>query len=120
MKSIIEHAEKSDSEICGFVFVENGQLKTETAKNIAIKETDIFEIHPLEILRHIRSGKLAAIYHSHPQTTEEESKLDKFNCENSCIPYLIYSKQTQKFNLLIPKKPHVSKENLELLKKLYD
>jgi proteasome lid subunit RPN8/RPN11 len=120
MKTIVEHAEKSDLEVCGFILVENGELKTEPAKNIAVYENDVFEIHPLEILRHIRSGKLAAIYHTHPQTEEKESKFDKFNCENSCIPYVIYSKQTNKFNLLVPRKPHVKKENLELLKKHYD
>jgi hypothetical protein len=28
MKSIIEHAEKSELEVCGFVLAENGQLRT--------------------------------------------------------------------------------------------
>ena len=85
-----------------------------------IYQNDIFEIHPLEVIRQIKSGKLAAIYHTHPSTEEEESKFDRFNCENSCIPYLIYSKKTQKFNLLVPSKPHVNKQYIEMLKKIYD
>lgn len=120
MQSIIEHASHSELEVCGFVFVENGDLKTEAAKNIAIYQNDVFEIHPLEILRHIRSGKLAAIYHTHPTSTEQESTFDQFNCENSCIPYVIYSKETKNFNLLIPKKPHVKQEYIDMLKKKYD
>lgn len=120
MQSIIEHANKSDKEVCGFIFFENGELKSEPAKNIATYQYDIFEIHPLEILKQMKSGKLAAIYHTHPSTGEQESNFDKFNCENSCIPYLIYSKESKKFNLILPKKPHVAKEHVEILKKKYD
>ena len=120
MQSIIEHANGSELEVCGFVFVENGDLKTEAAKNIAVYANDIFEIHPLEILRQIRSGKLAAIYHTHPTSTEQESTFDRFNCENSCIPHVIYSKETKNFNLLIPKKPHVKQDYIDILKKKYD
>lgn len=120
MQSIIDHANGSELEVCGFVFVENGDLKTEAAKNIAVYANDVFEIHPLEILRQIRSGKLAAIYHTHPTSTEQESTFDRFNCENSCIPYVIYSKETKNFNLLIPKKPHVKQDYIDILKKKYD
>jgi proteasome lid subunit RPN8/RPN11 len=120
MKSIIDHAAASNVEVCGFVRIENGEIKTEPAKNIAVYENDVFEIHPLEVIKQIKSGKLAAIYHTHPKTEEDESKFDRFNCENSCIPYLIYSKQTEKFNLIIPKVPHVNKEYIEILKKYYD
>ena len=120
MQSIIDHALTSNVEVCGFITVENGELKTEPAKNIAVYQNDVFEIHPLELIRQIKSGKLAAIYHTHPITEEAESNFDKFNCENSCIPYLIYSKKTQKFNLLVPRKPHVSKKYIEMLKKIYD
>lgn len=120
MQSIIEHANGSELEVCGFVFVENGDLKTEAAKNIAVYANDVFEIHPLEILRQIRGGKLAAIYHTHPTSTEQESTFDRFNCENSCIPYVIYSKETKNFNLLIPKKPHVKQDYIDILKKKYD
>lgn len=120
MQSIIDHASTSNVEVCGFVTVENGEFKTEPAKNIAVYQNDVFEIHPLEMIRQIKSGKLAAIYHTHPITGEEESKFDKFNCENSCVPYLIYSKKTQKFNLIIPQKPHVNKEYIDMLRKQYD
>ena len=120
MQSIIDHAAQSETEVCGFVTMDGNEFKTEPAKNIAIYQNDIFEIHPLEVIRQIKSGKLAAIYHTHPSTEEEESKFDRFNCENSCIPYLIYSKKTQKFNLLVPSKPHVNKQYIEMLKKIYD
>lgn len=120
MNSIKEHAKESNLEVCGFVIVENGELKTEPARNISFYDHDVFEIHPLEAFKYIKSGKLAAVYHTHPKCGEEESQFDKFNCENSCIPYLIYSKQTDKFNLLIPKTPHVKKEYIEILKKHYD
>lgn len=120
MQSIIDHANTSDIEVCGFITIENGELKAEPAKNIAIYQDDVFEIHPLEILRQIRTGKLAAIYHTHPQTGEQESKFDRFNCENSCIPYVIYSKESKKFNLVLPRKPHVKNEFIEILKKKYD
>ena len=120
MTTIVEHALSSDLEVCGFVTIENGELKTEPAKNIATYANNVFEIHPLEILKKMRSGKLVAIYHSHPQTGEEESKFDKFNCDNSCIPYLIYSKETQEFNLVLHKVSHVKKEYVDILKKRYD
>lgn len=120
MQSIIDHANKSELEVCGFVLVDNGELRIEPAQNIGVYENDVFEVHPLEVIRQIKSGKLAAIYHTHPTTSEEESDFDKFNCENSCIPYLIYSKQSQKFNLLVPNFCHVKKEHVDLLKKLYD
>lgn len=120
MQSIIDHANTSEIEVCGFVLVEDGELKTEPAKNIATYQQDVFEIHPLEIVRKIKSGKLAAIYHTHPNCGEAESEFDRFNCENSCVPYLIYSKETKKFNLLTPKRPHVNKQYIELLKNKYD
>lgn len=120
MKSIIEHANTSDAEVCGFVLVEDGQLTSEPAKNVAVYENDIFEIHPLEILKKIKTGKLAAIYHTHPDSGELESKFDQFNCENSCIPFLIYSKKSEKFNLILPKSVHVNKDYVQILKKQYD
>lgn len=121
MKSIIEHANTSEIEVCGFVLVEDdGSLITEPAKNIANYEGDIFEVHPLEILKKFKSGKLAAIYHTHPDGNELESKFDKFNCENSCIPYLIYSKKSKRFNLILPNFPHVKSEYIDILKKHYD
>lgn len=120
MKSIIEHANTSDSEICGFVLFDNGELKSEPAKNISAYQNDIFEIHPLEILNKIKTGKLAAIYHSHPDDGELESKFDKFNCENACIPFLIYSKKSEKFNLILPKSIHVNKDYVAILKQQYD
>ena len=64
MKSIIDHAATSSVEVCGFVYIENGEIKTEPAKNIAVYENDVFEIHPLEVIKQIKSGKLAAIYRS--------------------------------------------------------
>ena len=121
MKSIIEHANSSNLEVCGFVLVEeDGSLTTEPAKNIATYGEDLFEVHPLEVLKKFRSGKLAAIYHTHPEGNEMESNFDKFNCENSCIPYVIYSKKSEKFNLILPRSPHVKKEHIEILKKYYD
>lgn len=120
MKSIIDHASTSETEVCGFVMVENGGLVTEPAKNVSLHQNDVFEIHPLEILKKIKSGKLAAIYHTHPDSSEIESKFDQFNCENSCIPFVIYSKKTQKFNLILPKSIHVNKEYVQILKKQYD
>lgn len=120
MKSIIDHANTSQAEVCGFVLVENGTLKSEPAQNISICQNEIFEIHPLEIIKKIRTGKLAAIYHSHPECGERESKFDRLNCENSCIPFVIYSKKNEKFNLILPRSIHVNKEYLEILKKQYD
>lgn len=120
MQSIIDHAKNSDKEVCGFIFMEDGELKSEPARNIATYQNDVFEIHPLEILKYLRSGKLVAIYHTHPTTGEEESKFDRFNCENCCVPYLIYSKETQKFNLVLPRQLHVNKTYVEALKKQYD
>lgn len=120
MKSIIEHANTSDAEVCGFVLVEDGQLVSEPAKNVAVYQNDIFEIHPLEILKKIKTGKLAAIYHTHPDSGELESKFDQFNCENSCIPFVIYSKKSEKFNLILPKSIHVNKDYVQILKKQYD
>lgn len=120
MKSIIDHANTSQQEVCGFIMVENESLKSEPAENIAVYKNEVFEIHPLEILKKIKSGKLAAIYHTHPVSGEIESQFDKFNCENSCIPFVIYSKKNEKFNLILPRTIHVNKEYVRILKKYYD
>jgi proteasome lid subunit RPN8/RPN11 len=120
MKSIIDHANTSGQEICGFILAEGDSLRSEPAQNIALYKDGVFEIHPLEILKQIKSGKLAAIYHSHPVSGEFESTFDKFNCENCCIPFVIYSKQSEKFNLILPKNIHVNKEYVKILKKYYD
>jgi proteasome lid subunit RPN8/RPN11 len=120
MKSIVDHANTSEQEVCGFILVDEGKLKSEPAQNIAFIKDNIFEIHPLEILKKIKSGKLAAIYHTHPVSGEAESMFDKFNCENCCIPFVIYSKQNQKFNLILPKTVHVNKEYVTILKNNYD
>lgn len=115
MNSIIEHANTSESEVCGFVYLDGDEIKTKPAKNFS-SSPDLYEIHPLETLRMLRAGKLVAIYHSHVGDDDEEpSPFDVFNTNNCGIPFLIYSKATKKFKLVMPERVTVNKEGVAKL-----
>lgn len=85
-------------EVCGFVCYKNGQLSFEAATNHS-KDSDYFQISPIDFLQKKMDGDLLAIFHTHVNTKEHPSEYDIKNAKNCLYPFLIYSLASEKFGL---------------------
>ena len=62
--------------------------------------------------------EIIAIYHSHVLGDEEESDFDVKMSENCCLPFLIFSLNTQKINIYEPQNSDSDVNILERIKAL--
>ena len=90
-------------EICGFVGKSNGKYILKKAKNISEDAKNFFCIDPVEYLLFKNDFNLLMCFHSHIMGDENFSEFDIKMSENSCIPFMVYSLNTQKFNIYSPK-----------------
>lgn len=101
---IKEHAHAvPHQEVCGFLFFDHrGSLQAEWGANIADDPSLRFEISTEAHLEAIRTGDLAAYYHSHWNCDETFSPEDIRRSETAALPVFVYSTHTQRFNLHRP------------------
>ena len=98
-QDLIEFAESSPMrEVCGFVCKKEKKIILQKAINHS-NEDSFFLINPIDFLERKLSGELIAIFHSHIDSDEKPSGLDKKNSKNCLFPFLIYSLETEKFSL---------------------
>ena len=93
------------SEVCGFFGYDNDK-KTYIAKieeNQASDPINFFAISPTSYLKFKQQYLLLAIFHSHVQGDESLSEFDIKTSESTCIPFMIYSINTNKFSFYEPK-----------------
>jgi proteasome lid subunit RPN8/RPN11 len=70
--------------------------------NIASDPRNFFCISPARYLKFKQSYKIIAIFHSHVCGDEKASPFDIKMAENCCVPFMIFSLNSRKFNFYEP------------------
>ena len=103
------------NEVCGIIGHDSMKYIFQEGKNIANDPRSNFVLDPLQYLLFKNKYETLCIFHSHVVGDENPSEFDILMSENSCIPFLIYSLNTKKFYLYIPKNIET---DLDFIKKL--
>ena len=100
-------------EICGFLMqIQNSKsIVAVECENVTLNKNTNFEISPADFINAKKRGKILAIFHSHPSSDRLPSKMDKSLCNETVIPFLIFSSKENKFSLTYPREYYV-KNNL--------
>ena len=102
---IENHSYQNQSiEICGFVGY-SSLLKKYTAQlenNTSPDPRNFFSISPSRYLNFKQNHDMVAIFHSHIMGDEKPSEFDIKMSESCCVPFLIFSINSKKFNLYEP------------------
>jgi proteasome lid subunit RPN8/RPN11 len=107
-------------EVCGLVGESDGNLTAFLCENKSISPRDSFSIDPMEYLLFTKNYKPVAVFHSHVVGDETESEKDIIMSENSCLPFFIYSLNTKKINIYLPKRSIANRETITNFKKEND
>lgn len=107
-------------EVCGFIGESEGSFTAFLCENKSITPRDSFSIDPLEYLFFINEYNPVAIFHSHIVGDETESEKDVVMSENSCLPFFIYSLNTENTNIYLPKKSIVNEKTIDKFIKAND
>jgi len=105
------------TEICGFL-IQIGKGKGIVAvecENINIDKKLNFEISPKDFINANKKGEVLAVFHSHPSSDCSPSKIDKSLCNETLIPFLIFSIKDGKFSLTYPSEYYVKNNLLDEL-----
>jgi len=91
-------------EICGFLgyCTEDNTFIVQETENASDNPQSFFLVDPLEYLLFKEDYSILALYHSHIVGDEEPSDFDIEMSENSCLPFLIFSLNTQKIHIYEP------------------
>ena len=123
LRAIVDESESNSFiEICGFVGFDK-EKKTyivQNEKNMAEDPSEYFMIDPLNYLIFKEKYDLLAVYHSHINTDAEPSEFDVKMSNNCCIPFLIYSIETKKFDLYEPQNLETDVNTYNRFKEDYD
>lgn len=86
------------NECCGVIIKEGASEALNPMPNLAADPGVSFLIDFSQIL-----GKdISCVYHSHPMSSCEPSVTDKLYCNESQLPFFIYSLKDDDFSLLMP------------------
>ena len=105
-------------EVCGFVGKKDGKYTVILCENESKTPRSTFFIDPVEYLMFIENYEPVMSFHSHITGDEEASEKDIIMSENSCLPFLIYSLNTGKNNIYIPRNNNADEVTLNKFKKL--
>ena len=107
-------------EICGFLGynMEDNTFIVQEAENAADNPQVFFLVDPLEYLLFKEKYSILALYHSHITGDEEPSEFDMEMSENSCLPFLVFSLNTQKVHIYEPQNSDSDVNTLERIKAL--
>ena len=94
---------QKEEEICGFIVEDKGKEHLVECENVSFHKKGNFEISQKKFVEVFEQNKILIIYHSHPENTEQFSKEDINLSESLILPIIVYSNQTEKFNIHIPK-----------------
>lgn len=123
LQVIVDHSESNSFvEICGFLGFdrEKEAYVVQIQKNVAEDPSKHFMIDPLDYLLFKERYDLLAVYHSHINTDAEPSEFDVKMSNNCCIPFLIYSIETKKFDLYEPQNIETDVNTYNRFKEDYD
>jgi proteasome lid subunit RPN8/RPN11 len=77
-----------------------------------------FVIDPVDYLTFASKYSPLFLFHSHPHTESSFSEMDKASSESSCLPFLMYSVQDDKFALYVPENHDLDVNTLNKVKGL--
>lgn len=101
--TIKDHAEKEfPKECCGILIVFKGRLRYIPCTNMSTTNNSQFSISSEEYMAAEDLGEVLAIVHSHPQGSSQASQADLVGCENSALPWIIFSWPQGEFNIINP------------------
>jgi len=123
LQVIVDESESNSFvEICGFLGFdrEKEAYVVQNEKNVAEDPSKHFMIDPLNYLLFKERYDLLAVYHSHINTDAEPSEFDVKMSNNCCIPFLIYSIETKKFDLYEPQNLETDVNTYNRFKEDYD
>ena len=123
LQVIVDESESNSFiEICGFLGFdrEKEAYVVQIQKNVAEDPSQHFMIDPLNYLLFKERYDLLAVYHSHINTDAEPSEFDVKMSNNCCIPFLIYSTETKKFDLYEPQNLETDVNTYNRFKEDYD
>jgi proteasome lid subunit RPN8/RPN11 len=106
-----------NNEICGFIGWDNEEQKfvVTVEKNQAEDPRNFFTISPASYYLFAKKYDMLSIFHSHIIGDEQPSEFDIKMSEASCVPFIIYSLNTEKFHIY---EPHNLDLNVKALTRL--
>ncbi len=103
---ILKHSMRHLShEICGFIGYDKSEKKyvVTLEKNASPDPKSFFLISPVSYLQFKNEYSILGIFHSHIIADEQASEFDIKMSEANCLPFIIYSINSKKFNIYEPK-----------------
>lgn len=91
-----------EEEVCGFVVFKDDEFGILECENKAQNKKDEFYIPAKDYLYVKNNYEIIAVYHSHLESDENPSEFDKKMSDLTCLPFVMYSHQTRKFNVFKP------------------
>lgn len=85
----MEAIRRFPEEACGFVVKKGRKQVFMPCKNSAPQPLDHFRISDDEYARCADAGEILAVWHSHPNKTNQPSESDKVGCEDLEVPWFI-------------------------------
>lgn len=116
---LINHSRKNTvSEICGFIGfdIPSKQYVATIEKNQASDPKSYFAINPINYLKFKNAYSLIGVFHSHVIGDESASEFDIKMSESCCLPFIIYSINSNKFNIYEPQNKDYNVNILERIK----
>lgn len=110
--------ERKSLEICGFLGFKDDEYVSLLCENISQQPSKYFAIDPVEYLNFKDQNETICVFHSHINGNEEPSEFDVSMSENCCLPFMIYSLNTDKFCLYKPKNSDAKEELLEQIQEI--
>lgn len=102
MEEIYTHASKeAPRECCGLVVQDGNNEKYIPLENISENERD-FKIDPKTFVMYQLISKIKYVVHSHYEQNCHPSEVDKKQCREVGIPYLIVSYPDKEYTILQP------------------
>ena len=102
MDEIYAHAgREAPRECCGLVIQDGNNEKYIPLENIST-EKDEFEIDGKTFLSYLLNSKIKYVVHSHYGSNCRPSKVDKIQCREVGIPYLIVSYPDKQYEIYQP------------------
>lgn len=77
------------AEACGLVVAVGRSLTYHACRNAAVQAQDRFSIDPDDWVAAEESGRVVAVFHTHPDASAHPSLHDRISCQKSGLPWLI-------------------------------
>jgi proteasome lid subunit RPN8/RPN11 len=123
LQELVDTAESNTYiEVCGFLGFdkETESYVVQHQNNISESPSEHFMIDPLEYLIFKDKYDLLSVYHSHIDGDEKPSEFDIKMSDSCCIPFLVYSVKTKKFDLYKPQILEIDVNTYNRFKADYD